>query len=1039
MSEAAILLEHNLKTYNDAKEILKEHRSVAIVQPTGTGKSYIMMQFLHDYADMWKIVVAPSRLFLDDLQRNKFWVANKTVVLTYTWLVNHMYNLENKLRELGVDINNIGLIAFDEIHRAGADKWGEASNMLIDINKEAKFIGLTATPIRYNDNKDVIADLFGGRSISNMSLAKAINLGILPKLTYIIGMLHIDTELEHIEGLINKHKEYKILQSYVNDVRSYWNFDEYFVRVLNKYVNKNGYTHKHIVFTTSVEEANRLEDKLKGYFERIYPGSKVNTYKIHCELNHKINKETIEKFQSSQDEVSVAIVVNMLNESFHMQNVNSIILMRGTNSPNAYIQQIGRALSVDGQPPLVFDFVDNLYSVGEVFKNFNIPRKRSKVERIDLENKNWFNNKSYYDRELRDKAKTFIVDSDVDNGIFKEIIDEASDIEDKIKFILKLCNSVTDNTFEVFKDYLSETECNTIYGIKDKDKFNWCKWVIENRYSKSLSDSERDVYTRNYKILQLSDYIMYVGKEEWYRIYKLIIQGKASEHDIKVFEQYNIERFIRNLFNKDMANELESHGLYIDITKDEEKLKYYYNLHKKGVKNTIRDRIDWITEDNIKRNPFLYNKICASLEIMLSDVKYPGKHIVQADLGNAFAYKYFLILKERMDKYIDDNNIKASKDDLYNFEIADKLLRQSIRSNSIISEISDLKEYDRLFMRVNNMSDLGTNIEEYFKFKSFVTLTRIKNAVLKACSLFVYTKRVREKIDYLIVNSLLNADELGKIKAVMNIIHADYGNYEWCDEIQKEYNNIIDYFNRIEAYVNGNGKPEDNRVLSEYINMLQSKEKMDKSRKDYSKGIVIENETNKNITRRFLGIENFKDIDTSIALDVLQERVSSIKEKCSKQTSYSDDTYECIINTLAFVQLLLDRQLYTNESDTIPKEIKKIIGYILNQYSIVYNNTELLIYSEYKLLSDFITNISSDEMGYLAGCTMGIQDRKFYLRSYDKMESGEFMTYQEQQRLIKLIDTNYTKSLGIILESSEITNRMNVFNYMNTALKAKLA
>lgn len=1039
MSEAVILLEHNLKTYDDAREVLKGHRSVAIVQPTGTGKSYIMMQFLHDYADMWKIVVAPSRLFLNELQKNKFWVADKTITLTYTWLVSHMYELEDRLREFGVDTSKIGLIVFDEIHRAGADKWGEASRILININKEAKILGLTATPIRYNGNKDVIAELFGGRSISNMSLAKAISMGILPKLTYIIGMLHIDTELEYIEHLINKHKEYKILQNYVDDVRRYWNFGDYFVNVLTKYINKDGNTHRHIVFTTSVYEANKLENKLKGYFERIYPNSKVNIYKIHSELNHKVNKETMEKFQSSENEVSVAIVVNMLNESFHIQNVKSIILLRGTNSPNTYIQQIGRALSVDGQPPLVFDFVDNLYSVGEVFKRFKISRKRNKVERIDLENKEWFNKNSAYNRTVRDKTKSFMIESSIDDGIFKEIIDEASDIEDKIKFILKLCNSITDNTFELFKEYLSETECNTVFGIKDKDKFNWCKWVIENRYSKSLSESEKDVYTRNYKLLQLSDYIMYVGKEEWYKAYKLIIQGKATKHDIKVFEQYNIERFIRNLFNKDIANELEAYGLCIDITRDEEKLKYYYELHKKNVKSTIQNRIEWITTDNVKRNPLLYNKICLSLDIMLSAVKYPGKYIAQADLGNAFAYKYFLLLKDKMDKYIDDNNIKASECDLYNFEIADRLLKQSMRSSLTTVEIKDLKEYDKLFLRANELSELDINVVEYFKFKTFSTLTRIKNAVLKNCSIFLYAKRVREKIDYLIINSLLTVDELKKVSDVMDVIYSEYGDYTWCDEIQKEFNDITDYFNKIEAYVNGTGKPEDNKELSEYIDVLQSKEKMNKSRKDYSKGIVIENETNKNITRRFLDLQNFKDVDTNIKLDELQLEVDRIKENCNKIVSYSNETYECIINAIAFINILLDKQLYTSESDNIPREIKKIIGYILNQYSIVYNNNELLIYSEYKLVNEFINKLTPDKLGYIAGCTMGIQDRKFYIRSYNKMNSGEFMTYQEQQRLLKLIDTNYTKSLGIILESDEIVNKMKVFDYMNTALKAKLA
>ena len=41
-------------------------------------------------------------------------------------------------------------------------------------------------------------------------------------------------------------------------------------------------------------------------------------------------------------------------------------MFRGTQSIQVYMQQIGRALSTNGNVPMIFDFVDNIHSIKEL-------------------------------------------------------------------------------------------------------------------------------------------------------------------------------------------------------------------------------------------------------------------------------------------------------------------------------------------------------------------------------------------------------------------------------------------------------------------------------------------------------------------------------------------------------------------------------------------------------------------------------------------------------------------------------------------------
>lgn len=57
---AVELLDHNINTYKKLVELLGTNNRVAIVQPTGTGKSFIFLKLIEDNPDKKFLIAAPS-------------------------------------------------------------------------------------------------------------------------------------------------------------------------------------------------------------------------------------------------------------------------------------------------------------------------------------------------------------------------------------------------------------------------------------------------------------------------------------------------------------------------------------------------------------------------------------------------------------------------------------------------------------------------------------------------------------------------------------------------------------------------------------------------------------------------------------------------------------------------------------------------------------------------------------------------------------------------------------------------------------------
>ncbi|MDB8542794.1 Helicase associated domain protein, partial [Turicibacter sanguinis] len=398
---------HNQVAYEEITQALKKHDLLAVVRATGTGKSYLITELLHDYDEVEKLVLAPSHHILDDLE-NKFKLGKQENVsyLTYQKII--------QMNEEELSMIKAKLIIFDEFHRLGADKWGAFANRLKWFNQGAKIVGFSATPIRFlDDNRNMVEEFFEGHQIEELNLAEAIVRHILPTPTYISSLYTLEEEIKSYEERINQsfmtEAESQESQQQLKQISKDWENVYGVDKILAKYLPQTHKNLKFIVFCEDIEHLNDINMEVAKWFNKALNQSSskiykdIRAYRIHSNTDN--NKSTLERFINNRETNTIDLMfsVNMFNEGLHVKGITGVILLRKTMSPTIYYQQIGRALAVGNHHPIIFDFVnnfdylkaDNGYDLGKALdqalrdeqeqrKNDDLPDNLPNILMIDL-------------------------------------------------------------------------------------------------------------------------------------------------------------------------------------------------------------------------------------------------------------------------------------------------------------------------------------------------------------------------------------------------------------------------------------------------------------------------------------------------------------------------------------------------------------------------------------------------------------------------------------------------------------------------------
>lgn len=406
------LFPHNQKVFDMAMTAFKNTNKVAIVQATGTGKGFLAGAFINGPFKRAKtLILAPNNdILLNYTKSLGVQESERVKKMTYSKLLS-LYKLDN---ETFLKIANIvDFVIVDEFHRLGAEKWGESTKELIEITaNRGKFVlGLTATPVRYNDlsvmsnnifeslsdeekyklkkARNMVDELFGGNIVQGITLEEAVFAGVLPSFKYILGSFGYDsaiaeareriTEMYETNNYLRYSKKMSKVENLLKQLETkYGSEDENLRKLVEPEVKRLVSNQKWIVFCDSKEQLEDIDVRMGYWFgmniNQYYRTKKVsqdclNIYQVHSGLNNIENMENLSKFYDVQEGMHIIKCIGKLTEGAHVPNVTGIIMLRNTLSPIVYLQQIGRALSAGNKNmPIIFDFVGNIENISKVAK-----------------------------------------------------------------------------------------------------------------------------------------------------------------------------------------------------------------------------------------------------------------------------------------------------------------------------------------------------------------------------------------------------------------------------------------------------------------------------------------------------------------------------------------------------------------------------------------------------------------------------------------------------------------------------------------------
>lgn len=341
------LYPHNQRAYDNAVEIFKQYNKTCIIHPTGTGKAVIIARFIVSNPDRRHLLLAPGEHIAAEVAKH----TEGTEFKFYTY--NTSLSNETFTTPL------FDYIYLDEFHRVGAEKWGPQVLKLLAANPDAKVLGTTATHIRFlDDQRNMAFELFKGNIASYFSLNGSFLEGILMAPKYISAVYSISQEYRRMEERINRSRQeqkeslLKELKARVID----WENSSGLDSILRKHLPPS--RKKLIVFCASLKEMRMAEERLTPILTNIF--GTIVSLPIHSKFGREVNLPRLARFNEEDTLTKVLFTVNMVTEGLHGKDISTVILLRETNSPIIWYQQIGRCFSVgQTEQPIILDLVNN--------------------------------------------------------------------------------------------------------------------------------------------------------------------------------------------------------------------------------------------------------------------------------------------------------------------------------------------------------------------------------------------------------------------------------------------------------------------------------------------------------------------------------------------------------------------------------------------------------------------------------------------------------------------------------------------------------
>ena len=224
-------------------------------------------------------------------------------------------------------------------------------------------LGMTATPDKRDDHVEGrnVYELFDHQIAYEIRLQQAMEENLLCPFHY-FGI----TDLAIIGDSKEAHRDFSMLAS-----------DERVRHIIQQadYYGYSGSKVKGLIFCSSIKETEELSAKFNA---QINPstGQKFRTLALNGSASEVERQEAFERLSMNEEDASVVqepldyiFSVEILNEGIDIVEINQVIMLRPTQSPIVFIQQLGRGLrkATGKEYVVILDFIGNYAN------NFMIP------------------------------------------------------------------------------------------------------------------------------------------------------------------------------------------------------------------------------------------------------------------------------------------------------------------------------------------------------------------------------------------------------------------------------------------------------------------------------------------------------------------------------------------------------------------------------------------------------------------------------------------------------------------------------------------
>ena len=329
--------------------VCKKESRALLLSATGTGKTFAAAFAMRD------LVNKPNRiLFLVHREQianqaketfEKIFRNEKTYGLLsgsqkdtssdFLFATMQTMSKEDNLKQFSPDTFDV--IIIDEAHRAGAKSYSE---IIMKYFKPKLWLGMTASPSR-TDGIDVFS-LFDHNIAHEISLKQALEADLLCPFHY-FGITDLDLG-EKIED-----PEFRDFNKLTSVARV--------EHVLEKarYYGLSTQRTKGLIFCSRNDEAKELA--------RLMREKGVRCEALSGDDSQKKRETAIERLEAEtgDDILDYILTVDIFNEGVDIPKVNQIIMLRPTESPVIFVQQLGRGLrkAENKEYLLVLDFIGN--------------------------------------------------------------------------------------------------------------------------------------------------------------------------------------------------------------------------------------------------------------------------------------------------------------------------------------------------------------------------------------------------------------------------------------------------------------------------------------------------------------------------------------------------------------------------------------------------------------------------------------------------------------------------------------------------------